>query len=76
MLSIPRAASLTNLELRVNQCIHRQARAKTNLSNFHRVLCGAASVIFNVALLHDFVEPEIKEGKARQRLAQEEPMVS
>lgn len=37
---------------------------KTNLSNFHRVLRGTTGVIFDIALLGDFVEPETKKKKA------------
>lgn len=41
-------------------------QAQTNLSNFHRVLCGTASVVFNIALRRDFVEPEIKEKRDKK----------
>lgn len=65
MLSIPRAASLTNLDLQAYRCVSRRGQRKTNLSDFHRVLRGTAGVVLHVVLLGDFVEPELKKKKKK-----------
>lgn len=49
---------------------------KTNLSNFHRVLRGTTGVIFDIALLDDFVEPETKKKARDKNKPHEQPLVS